>query len=422
MALYPFIAPAPPTPPPALALGPFIPVDLSSPLRAKPQRQIFDANNRLLYNVTPPPTSQIKFHPGWYASSNNLNGSQVDGNGRNKTEMDLLGGSGFSANVQGYQTLSTWNNLETALGVYDFSSFVSDFNYLQSVLPGARYAMVIWGQTFSGTGSGASGTPAYILNDPGTYGSGFDGVHGGYWALDPGSGPSGGSAALWRAPVMNRYAAMFEALANTSFTTTAGPLAGQTFTFNNHPLIEFVSTQETSLSLATGSDYNDNTFATQYGLLMNRIAAAWTHTISASSANFTRTQATMNTVIDNLNVPGSTIANSAPDVVSTTVTSWGQKVYSGNHWNGTTFSGGTDYRGKFPYIAIAQSATYTSASFSLANYLAEAQALQASHLCLTIVTSGTYNWNTAVKPFINANSPLAVPPCPVNYAGRCQFT
>jgi len=379
------------------------------------------AATTLQTNVFPPPTGQIKWHPKHWMGSNNINGDSVSGNGRNQNEINVLAASG--ANVAGYQPIYTWDHLEPTDGGYDFSSIISDFNYLQSKAPGKRFGPMIWCEKFTGTGATGLGTPAYILNNS-IYGPGSDGVHFGYWNQDFGSGQSGACAAIWRTNVNDRYTRMFEHLATTSFVTTSGPYSGQTFTFDTHPLIEFVFNQETSLNLQAGSDYNSTNFANNFNIQVQRMVAAWPHTIVGPQINYVIANAlTINGIVDNLAVAGPAAAMSSPDVYPTAANGFptmGQNVYMGNRWNGSGFTpGGTDYRNSIPCIGFAQQATYTHfPTKTPADNFASAQTLRCSYFLWTYVVGTNYDWSTKIVPFINANA-ITNTACPVSFAGQC---
>lgn len=85
---------------------------------------------------------QYNFHPGDYMESGNINGTGAS----NQAEMNLLT-TGFSTatGVQGYMALYRWPQLESTQGSYaaGFANILADYNYLQSVHPGARFAIGI---------------------------------------------------------------------------------------------------------------------------------------------------------------------------------------------------------------------------------------------------------------------------------------
>jgi hypothetical protein len=374
-------------------------------------------NTSAVVGCSPATGQPVKWHPGHYMGSNNINGSVTRGNGRNQNEMNILASSG--ANVLGYQPIYTWDVCELSDGGYDFTNIIEDFNYLQSVAPGKRFGPMIWCEKFTGTGFSGLGTPAYILNNS-IYGAGSDGVHFGYWNQDFGSGQSGACAAIWRANVNDRYTRMFEHLATTSFVTTSGPYAGQTFTFDTHPLVEFIFNQETSLNLQAGSDYNSTNFANNFNTQVQRMVAAFPHTLVGPQINFVIANAlTINGIVDNLAIAGPAVAMSCPDVYPTASGGFptiGQNVYMGNRWNGSGFTaGGTDYRNSIPCIGFAQQATYTHfPTKTPADNFASAQTLRCSYFLWTYVVGTNYDWSSKIRPFIDAN-PITNTAYPANF-------
>lgn len=350
----------------------------------------------------------IKFHPGFYMGSNNVNGTGAS----NGSEFTILAASG--AKVLGWFGIYTWRQFETADGVYNFSPMAADFNALQAKKPGARFGGQIWAELFSGT-TVAFGIPQYILTNS-IYGPGQDGIHFGYWTGQNG----GGFAAIWRALVNDRYARMFEALANTSFLTTAGPYAGQTFTWDTHPLVEAFFDQETSLPVTAGSDYNESTYSAQCVARYARMGAAFDHT------NF---GALINDMSGSAGPVGLAVTGAFngrcgmawPDTqgASTGSVTWGQHFYRGDQLSGTTFiPGGTDRRGQMACLGWVESPDYNSwTAQDMFNGMA---ALKVTHAIFTLVQGGNANsnWTSAVLPMINANTiPNAA--CPLNYNSQC---
>lgn len=362
-------------------------------------------------------TGTTKFHPAFYMGSNNING----GHDSNANEFNVCAAAG--AKVLGWFGIYTWSQFETADGVYDFSMLVNHFNALQAKKPGARFGIMIWCETFSGV-TVSFGIPQYILTNS-MYGPGADGIHFGYWPLNFGNGNAGGTAAIWRPAVNERYTRLFERLAKASFLTTAGPYAGQTFTFDTHPLIEAIHDQESSLSLATGSDYNEITFANQCVARYIRSAAAFPHTTFAPQINYLNgSPPAVGTLVTG--AFNARCGMSWPDTNGVALrkgvspgVSWGQHFYRGDAYDGVNFvAGGTDRRGQMPCVAWVQQPDYTP--YTAVDMLAGMQALQATHGIWTYVVGGNGDWVSAVLPMINANA-INNTACPANYNGTCFF-
>lgn len=358
-----------------------------------------------------PVTGSIKFHPGFYMGSNNVNGTGAS----NGSEFTILAASG--PKVLGWFGIYQWRQFENATaGVYDFSALAADFNALQTKKPGSRFGGQIWAEAFSGT-TVSFGIPQYILTNS-IYGPGQDGIHFGYWTGVNG----GGFAAIWRPSVNDRYAAMFEALAGTSFLTTAGPYAGQTFTWDTHPLVEAFFDQETSLPVTAGSDYSESTYATQCSARYTRMGAAFKHTNFGSLINdMSGSPPSVGVAVTG--AFNGRCAMAWPDTqgASTGTVTWGQHFYRGDQWNGTTFvPGGTDRRGHMACLGWVESPDYSR--WTAQDMFNGMVPLQVTHAVFTLVQGGVANsnWTSAVLPVINGNTiPSAV--CPTNYAGACFF-
>lgn len=413
LSLFPTIVTPPPFVPPNNS-GPYIPVDVSVPLRARPglifQRDLSEGRNIALLNSGIAPASQIKFHAGFYMGSNNVNGTGAN----NGSEFTVLAASG--PKVLGWFGIYTWRQFETADGIYNFAAMASDFNALQVKQPGARFGAQIWAETFGGVIAGGFGIPNYILNNA-IYGPGQDGVHTGYWTGANG----GGFAAIWRPAVNNRYAQMFEALAGTSFLTTAGPYAGQTFTWDTHPLVEAFFDQETSLPVTAGSDYNETTYANQCVARYARMGAdaCFKHTNFGALINdMAGSPPSVNVAV--VGAQANRCAMSWPDTngASHAVT-WGQHFYQGDQWNGTTFiPGGTDQRGRMACLGWVESLDYNG--FTALDMYNAMVPLKVTHAVFTLVQGGNANsnWTAQVLPVINGN-PVPSTACPTNYNNQC---
>ena len=87
----------------------------------------------------PPPSGEenvVKFRSGMYMQSGNPN----DQASMNAFSTSWAGNGGA---CQGYSAWYKWNLVETALGVYSFTSVFNDYAYLQSVAPGASFVPAV---------------------------------------------------------------------------------------------------------------------------------------------------------------------------------------------------------------------------------------------------------------------------------------
>jgi hypothetical protein len=252
----------------------------------------------------PPPSSNVKFNPGVFMLSDNVDGgpSGSGGNGRNASEQSAIVASMVSyPNIfKGYcAQYADWKQYEPSQGTYNFAQMVADANAFWTTCASNNvvgyYCLVIaayqnFNNVFSATaGSDYGVVPSYISGNTSTYGvadtgstqagwllSDFGGNSPSLWSAgttyssgqtvyypniyscytskvnnNTGNQPPNGTywsvveygyvnANLSNANVAARWNAMFQALASTSITATSGPYAGVPYTFNTHPQIEMV--------------------------------------------------------------------------------------------------------------------------------------------------------------------------------------
>lgn len=313
-----------------------------------------------------PAASQFKFNPGDYVQGNGATAANL-----NSAVAPFVGG--VNATFIGIAPWYYWDALEqTTLGTYDFSTIITDFNAWQAAVAangnsgavGHFIPMVGDYHNSALTPAGLStynprfgGIPQYILNNPATYGSMPNNGFGG-WIPTSWNGTTWGfqRAALWRAAVTARRNALAQALAATSFTTTAGPYSGQTFTFDSHPLIEmYADFSPTDLGTIQSSPDipADYTFPAWNNSFLNRVGpnTGFTKTITALMPGFggndflghndpTAQGALVAAMV------ASPTAQSCTDVFANGALTFAQSYLTGLTWNGSAFvPGGTDYRG-----------------------------------------------------------------------------
>src|SRR5260221_7615591 len=123
LALYPFIAPSPPTPPPPAVAGPFVPVDLSAPLSAKhifTRYLSYDLGRSLNPNNLPLtagviPSQHMKWvgSLGWWMGSDAiLTGGRLYTDSHFTTELADMRSS--PASVIGYRAFVTYDRRRRA--------------------------------------------------------------------------------------------------------------------------------------------------------------------------------------------------------------------------------------------------------------------------------------------------------------------
>ena len=382
----------------------------------------------------------IKFHPGHYYGSYNVDGTGAS----NQYEMNLL--ATLDGNVKGYMAYYTWAAIEHDQGNYswsyasnsntgvNFQNIIADFNYLQSVRPGARFIICIqteaWGNygTNAGINANNDAVPDYILNSS-TYGpAGPNGNQYGYELEFSGSNIIAVLAATWRPAVTARLTALIQALASTSFVTTSGPYAGKTFTFDTHPLIEGIMY---GTDVYTGADYTVSANRAQLQSLYAGIIPYLPHTTFAIGLDYLGGEDGTQMPAFIADAYGARVALTGPDIYGTEREETSQTVYTGGSWNGSNFvaGGGTDYRGKMPYFGLVQAPDYGksgSGKDTPADIFTNIQYLDTDN---AIWTGGAMNspyntagfWNTYIQPIADA-TPTWNTTCPTAYvaAGGCN--
>lgn len=261
LSLYPVIV-TPLPPPPVSVLGPFVPVDISDPVRLRqpPVNQsegglIFQRNLPLLTaGLTP---SLVKFNPGNWVESDTVIGSG-GGLANIKSEIDAMA---LQPNIVGFMILVTWGNLQQAANTYTFTNLDAIVNYIKG--KGKRWCLQVVAGSFNYGAAGSNPNfstsiiPAYILTSGnvgqfGTAGYRVGGVttvvagQSGVWGGD-GNGRTY-AVALWRPNVMAEYIKLAQAVAAK---------------YDSDPSFEGYYQGEDSFYQGTGSsnnsDYNDVT-------------------------------------------------------------------------------------------------------------------------------------------------------------------
>jgi hypothetical protein len=397
----------------------------------------------------PSPTHQVKFNPGHY-----LQGDKQFG-GVSVAYAQILQSTGTNGTTYpgspfiGFQAYYSWGDLDPGPSLSannNIAQLAADFNTLQQYCPGARFCPVIMHGRSTADTPGTGGfsktqlpftLPSDVYSNSSLYGAGPSG------SAYSGCGFSGYysdtntfqimSAAIWRSAVITRFLAFFQAVASYSFLTTYGPYAGQTFTFDTHPLIEaFFDGMENSYDFFVGGGQSgDWTASAQdacYQQEMTGLASAFPHTQVATFQSYGN-----NTTFPDPLLPG-VIANAASnrnalsnaDVYGVGIDVSAQHIYVGHTWNGSAWvAGGTDYRGQMAYLATIQPSDYsqntgTSSSLAqtIANIYSTCQTLNATHILWTLWdeqtgTAESFSTNYLL-PFAKAN-PVPNTSYPGNY-------
>lgn len=339
LAFYPpIIQPPPPAPP--VVLGPFVPVDLSSPIRAR--RAMPDLmNNATLYMAGLAPAQQIKMHPGFYGDGNTVISGSQDPVSRVAFEMNL---TISTVGCLGYCAFITWGALETAQDVYAIAKLDALYNYMTTHGGTPKRLALIpevgeFTSSHPGTSDGST-LPLYLQNNVALYGQAGYRVGGvtttpagasGWWGGD-GNGTTF-CAQLHRANVMNRFIKLIQAIAAWG---------------DSKPFFECMMLGENSLWVGAnsanggGSGYSDAAATTTQISCMQAAATAFPHTdvIYTNTYMFTVTPAQdlEDNIVSNRNTPGQTDSMGLTRINfgGGVLTSWGVAAYTGQLLAGST--------------------------------------------------------------------------------------
>lgn len=359
----------------------------------------------------PPPPPPVFKHV--YFSGHHTQSNQVDGTGAlNNAEIALIAQAiAAGCPIAGHAFIYTWRNLEPTDNGYNFlNTVVADCNAFWAKCPTLPVSIMIWGCSFSGTTPQQRGTPDYILNT-GMYGAGYVGaVNYGSWPFSY-NPPTlcGGTAALWRSAVSDRYNALWQALAAQP-TNRPGAPAGETF--GTCPLFQCAFSGESSLSLASGSDYNDAGLIAAIEAWTSTVAESFPTAIPAPMLNYLNKQANVASLLTDVLAAGA--ARCGPDCYYSSNnnlsphTDWFMAEFTGLQWSGTLnqwVAGGKDLRGQYVSIGSVQQETIAKyASFSTPQTSLNAiNALGCQLAFWVILSGGAYDFASKLAPFLRAN-------------------
>lgn len=343
-------------------------------------------------NVTTLPAGATrKWNPGNYVLSNSLATGANDANTSFNNDLNNISAM---AGVKGILYRYTWQVFESATaGVYDFT--VLDRDLTRVLAAGKKMAIAIIPHVFSGTTPvGGAYLPDYLINDVASYGGGSDGTHSGYWL----KAAPGYTAALWRAAVMDKFIALFQALA-----AHVDPATGQTVDVST--TVEWIEGPQADLFLAAGSDYTEASYLTQLKRWRDACVAAFPHTAVKVAAS------KVGSMSDLVNTTqAAPAAFGGYDVLGINAT--GAKYFDSQlAWTGSLDVSSVDQRGHMPLIQIVDTPELTGSAytaqgspFSNADLQSSLAFLGVTHaVWKTVNASGAGNWTTQVQPFLATN-------------------
>jgi hypothetical protein len=260
---------------------------------------------------------QIKWNPGHYMASESILRGPGD---LVKLRAEMKGLQGHPG-VLGYRVLVSWSSIEKSKGVYDFTLIDQVMSQLKTGFDTPkRMVLVIEPGTFAGRdlrSDDGSFLPLYLQQDSANGVSPAAGSYG-WWHY-----PNGGyCAALYRAPVMNRFIQLMQAVGNH---------------FDAEPYFEGMMVQEDSWMiqrLFQAPDYSTDAMTTQLKNLLTAMVQSFPHTSVIMQSTFNGTQANETAFVQWY--VANRVSPSSADVVGQSAFAngysalgWGSKAYIG---------------------------------------------------------------------------------------------
>lgn len=316
----------------------------------------------------------IKWNPGFYAQTANY--AQLGNNLASAKATEIAQVRAGPAAVKGLQFIYYPPLFEnTAAGVYDFSQVDADYvgitGWNGSTYSSPRRYMFQLSTEYYFSISPSVCIPAYILNNPATYGAAPSGYSTGGWWTHPGSGVVW---SLWHAANANRLIAMMQALA--SHVLPDG------YTLDSSPYCEAIwPIFETAASpTADDGSYSASAWSTSCQNIISACRSAFPHTNIGLVANYLGANSDMHALQAALQALGA----SACDEDTT-----GSSGYPGNATQGQVsylggYGGLPSLVGSVPFMSgVALSeliyASVGGGNFTPADIFAQQQRLNATH-------------------------------------------
>lgn len=335
--------------------------------------------------AAPPPQAAelhngIKWHPGQYMSLRNSH--KYD-----EVDQDYIKQIGNEAAITGVLRDWNWRDLETSKGVYDFSDIDE---YLKTVAAVKKHLIIRIENRVFGAQTG-SAVPAYLKSDPA--------FMGGETPMD-----NGVVARIWDAPVMDRYIALIQALAQR---------------YDSNPNVEGISTSETAIGFSdkyrAPASYSPPALLIQLERYVAAARQAWSHSAVFIDTNYLGTDAQMQSLID-FAVDNAAVIG-GPDVIP------GTRIQSDQIMQGAA-GNGTDYRG---IVAIKSEIQVPELGMRYKFQPAELynQAYNTSHANYMLWDRSDYfgtpaqQWASGILPFLRSVNGKVYSDCPKSYAKGC---
>jgi hypothetical protein len=326
--------------------------------------------------------SAIKWHPGHYMMMRN---------NHNKDAADL-GYVRLLANeptVVGILRDWKWRDVETSQGVYDFSEMDAYVAAVQSLSTPKRLIIRIENRIFGGQTGHA--VPDYMLSDPAYLGG----------DIPIGNGVA---ARIWDAPVMDRYIALIQAMAQR---------------YDSNPYVEGISSSESAIGFSAAypapATFSNGALVTQLQRYTAAARLAWAHSNIFIETNYLGSDANMQALIDT--AVGKQAVVGGPDVIpERTIQS--DEIVRGAAGTGTDYRGTVAIKSEVQYPELGQKWQFTplqlydiAYNINHANYMLWERN--------DYYGSQAQQWVNGILPFIRSVNGKTHTACPKSYTGGC---
>jgi hypothetical protein len=320
--------------------------------------------------ATAAPAQGIKWHPGHYVMF-----ATDDSEAQILRNIDSIGRESV---LKGVQVRIRWYDLETAKGVYDFSSLDKYLQRLKAQPTVKRLVVRVVDRNFE-TNSSAGIVPNYLLN--GTYNGGLVRTSTGY------------APRLWEPAVMDRLIALYQAIGRR---------------YDDDLYFEGMATEETTLSLSQPfpSGYSHAALQRQYTRLVTTARLAAPQSNFFLYTNWIGSADLMDGLMQSLVVARAAAGGSNIFPGRKTL---GQRVWTGEY--------GTDYRWALALSSSVETGElrdYTPKQIADWSY----NTLYLNHVFWvrnTWAGDASRRWDTGILPFLRTNPPVRTR-CPTSYA------
>lgn len=265
------------------------------------------------------------------------------------------------ANFVGGSMFIPWGQLEpTTAGVYSWTALDNEIAKLAAA--GKKTMINVWAHRYGTTSPGTEYFPAYLVASSDVIG------------VDDGAGTRVVEAALWRSDVMDRYMALFAAIAAR---------------YDNDDRVSVVKGCETAF-VDAGGDFSGTALRDEFIRLAEYLPTVFARTPTSMEANFLQTQTQMPDLMQACVDSG--VGMGGPDMFpvefSGLADNWGQRSLRGERYSGGAWVAGVaaNQQAAIPVMMEQQVVRSTSATPAL-YYNSAVTRYSATHVTWTATTT-----------------------------------